>query len=84
MPTLTFIEDDGTVHMCRRRFDASAMQAVVEALMPGITADCGGARACDACHDMWKAPPANGLHAPMDDKRDMAVCTDDCRPSSPA
>ena len=82
MPTLTFIEDNGVVHVVQARIGSSAMQAAVDASVPGITADCGGACACGTCHGYVEGAQAIGLPAPTDSERDMAECADDYRPNS--
>jgi 2Fe-2S ferredoxin len=50
MPTLTFIEHDGTAHQVQGTVGQSVMQAATFASVPGITADCGGACSCATCH----------------------------------
>lgn len=50
MPTVTFIEHNGTEHRVTFEVGQSAMQAATFAGVPGITADCGGACACATCH----------------------------------
>lgn len=50
MPTVTFIEFDGTVHEEQATCGVSLMRAAVDNGVPGIDADCGGACACATCH----------------------------------
>ena len=50
MPTLTYIESDGTTHSVEARLDRSVMQIAVEHSVPGILADCGGSCSCGTCH----------------------------------
>ena len=52
MPTIRFIEHDGTVHDIEAHAGRSLMLAAVENLVPGIDADCGGECACATCHVM--------------------------------
>jgi 2Fe-2S ferredoxin len=59
MPTIHFIQHDGT----RRSVDApagrSVMQAALDNLVPGIIGDCGGCCTCATCHvyvaSSWEA-----------------------------
>lgn len=59
MPTLTFIEHNGTEHQVNGNVGQSVMQAATFASVPGIPADCGGACSCATCHtyvdDAWLA-----------------------------
>lgn len=50
MPTIKFIEDCGTQHIVDAPEGTSAMQAAVNAGVPGIDGDCGGICACATCH----------------------------------
>lgn len=50
MPTLTFIEHNGTAHQVKGDVGQSVMQAATFASVPGIPADCGGACSCATCH----------------------------------
>src|ERR1700756_783806 len=50
MGKVTFIEFSGTSHIVEAKDGESLMQAAVGNLVPGITADCGGACACATCH----------------------------------
>ena len=42
MPKLTIIEFNGTEHHLEASDGQSVMQAAVDAMVPGILADCGG------------------------------------------
>lgn len=50
MPTVTFIEHDGTVHEVQAVDGLPLMRAAVDNAVPGIDADCGGQCACATCH----------------------------------
>lgn len=71
MPTLTFIEHNGTAHQVKGDIGQSVMQAATFASVPGISADCGGACSCATCHtyidDAWlgKVPEAQGMENDM-------------------
>jgi len=57
MPSVTFIEADGTEHVIELSVGTSLMQGAVTNLVPGIEGDCGGLCACATCHiyvsDEW-------------------------------
>lgn len=50
MGKVTYIEFNGTGHEVDATAGESLMQAAIGNLVPGITAECGGACACATCH----------------------------------
>jgi len=50
MPTVVYIEDNGTRHAIEVEVGETVMQGAVNNAIPGIDADCGGACACATCH----------------------------------
>lgn len=50
MPSISFVEPDGTVHLVEAEVGASLMEAARRRSIPGILAECGGACACATCH----------------------------------
>jgi ferredoxin, 2Fe-2S len=50
MPTITYIEHNGTEHPVDVPIGKSVMQGAVENNVPGIDAECGGECACATCH----------------------------------
>jgi ferredoxin, 2Fe-2S len=58
MPTITLIEHSGQDHTIDAEPGVSLMQNVMNNMVPGIDADCGGAGACGTCHcfidEQWK------------------------------
>jgi 2Fe-2S ferredoxin len=50
MPSVTYIEFNGTSHTVEGATGSSLMQTAVDNAIPGIDADCGGACACATCH----------------------------------
>jgi 2Fe-2S ferredoxin len=50
MPTVTYIEHNGTEHRIEVEEGHSVMQGAVDNNVPGIDADCGGECACATCH----------------------------------
>lgn len=57
MPTLTYIEFDGTEHTVKAELGISVMRGAIDHGVPGIDADCGGECSCATCHvivnDEW-------------------------------
>lgn len=50
MTKITFIEADGTKHDVEGKDGASVMTTAINANVPGIVAECGGACTCATCH----------------------------------
>jgi 2Fe-2S ferredoxin len=50
MPTVKFIEHDGTEHVVEGNSGDSLMSIAMKNLVPGIDADCGGECSCATCH----------------------------------
>jgi len=50
VPSVTYIEFDGTPHTVEADNGISLMQTAVDNEIPGIDADCGGGCACATCH----------------------------------
>ncbi len=50
MPTITYIEFNGTEHRIEVENGLSVMEGAVNNNVPGIDADCGGSCACATCH----------------------------------
>ena len=73
MIRILFIQPDGREQAVQARPGQSVMQAAIGAMVPGITADCGGACTCATCHgyvdEAWVArvPPASADEAEMID-----------------
>ncbi len=59
MPTIIFIEPDGTRKTVIADIGQSVMEAAVQNGVNGIDADCGGACSCATCHgyidEAWRA-----------------------------
>jgi 2Fe-2S ferredoxin len=59
MPTITYVEANGTEHAIEVAVGTSLMQAAVNHAIPGIEGDCGGMCACGTCHvyvpDAWRS-----------------------------
>lgn len=73
MTRILFIQPDGRERAVEAHPGQSVMQAAIGAMVPGITADCGGACTCATCHgyvdEAWLArvPPASPDEADMID-----------------
>ena len=82
MSTLTIIEFNGTEHRLAAEPGKSVMQTVIDALVPGIMADCGGSCSCATCHcyvdESWVAR----LPEPESTERDMLECALDPQQNS--
>ena len=82
MYKLTIIEFNGKEHHLEADDGKSVMQAAVDAMVPGIMADCGGSCSCATCHcyvdEDWavRLPPAESA------ERDMLECALDPRDNS--
>ena len=50
MPTIIYIDHDGTERPIEAKTGETVMEAAVKNSIPGIDADCGGACACATCH----------------------------------
>ena len=50
VPTIHYVEQNGTVHDVEVPVGTSIMQGAVNHLIPGIDGDCGGLCACGTCH----------------------------------
>lgn len=55
MPTIKFIEIDGTERVVEVEAGTSVMEAAVGNMVPGVDGDCGGQCACATCH-VYVAP----------------------------
>jgi len=50
MPTITYIEFDGTRHEISGEHGSTVMRVAIDNGVPGIDADCGGECSCATCH----------------------------------
>jgi 2Fe-2S ferredoxin len=81
-PTLVFIEHLGTEHRVQVEPGTSVMQAALNASVPGILADCGGACACGTCHAYVEGEAVARLEPATSSERDMVECAIDPLPHS--
>ena len=50
MPSITYIEHDGTTHQVEAQAGLTLMEGAVNNDVPGIEAQCGGGCSCATCH----------------------------------
>lgn len=83
MPTITYLQPDGSKHVLEVANGTSLMQAAVTHGLPGIVAECGGSAMCATCHvyvdAQWqdKLPPMDAVEQEMLDS-----VADERRPES--
>jgi len=71
MPTITYIDPDGTRHDIEVEVGATVMEGAIDNAVPGIVAECGGACACATCHgyvdEQWldSLPPMEAMEDAM-------------------
>jgi 2Fe-2S ferredoxin len=71
MPHIIFIQQDGSAQTVPAADGESVMQAAVNALVPGIVADCGGACSCATCHAYVDEEWVDRVPAASQDELDM-------------
>lgn len=71
MTRILFIQHDGHEQHVDAQPGQSVMQAALGAMVPGITADCGGACTCATCHGYVDEAWVPRVPAPSHDELDM-------------
>ncbi|MCL5042124.1 MAG: 2Fe-2S iron-sulfur cluster-binding protein [Gammaproteobacteria bacterium] len=82
MPTITLIEHNGTQHSIVGEVGQSIMQAAMNAMIPGIQGDCGGACSCATCHAFVEESWVAALPAAEDTEIDMLEFASERRDNS--
>ncbi len=86
MPSIKFLQPDGTERIVEADDNISLMQAAVEHRVPGIEGECGGAMACATCHvyidPAWKARVENQDNEQSEEEIDILDLAYDVRESS--
>ena len=82
MPSVTFIEHNGTAHTVEAVSGQSLMRAAVDNGVPGIDADCGGMCACATCHVFVEPEWVARLAAPSQQEEEMLNFTAERRETS--
>jgi len=84
MPSITFIEHDGTKHVVDVDAGTTARDAAIDNAIPGIDGDCGGNCACATCHvfvaDEWI--DATGKAKPESNEAELLQFADDYKENS--
>ena len=68
MPKIVFIESGGTEHQVEAELGQSVMEAAMQNMVPGLTADCGGNGSCATCHGFVDSSWSNKLEPASDDE----------------
>lgn len=71
MPTITYIEFNGTEHRVEVPEGASLMQGAIDNMVPGILGDCGGSCTCATCHAYVDPAWATRIEGPGGDEEMM-------------
>ena len=71
MPTVKFIEHNGTEHVVEGNSGDSLMSIALNNLVPGIDADCGGECSCATCHVLIDDAWASKTGSPSEQEESM-------------
>jgi 2Fe-2S ferredoxin len=71
MPTITYIEHNGTEHQIEAEVGATLMQTALDNGVPGIDGDCGGECSCATCHVMVKENWTSTVGGPNESEEEM-------------
>lgn len=82
MPTIKFIEHDGTEHLVQAEVGQSVMQAAINHQVPGVLGDCGGSCSCATCHGYVDAACIERVPPASQDESDMLDCALEVRDNS--
>jgi 2Fe-2S ferredoxin len=82
MPTIHFVESNGTQHAVQADVGQSIMQAAVNNGVPGILADCGGSCSCATCHCYVDAAWVARVPEAESYEIELLTCALDVRPNS--
>ncbi|NHN39871.1 2Fe-2S iron-sulfur cluster binding domain-containing protein [Pseudomaricurvus alcaniphilus] len=74
MPTVTFLNHDGSAQEVNVESGTSLMQAAIDNGVEGIVAECGGACSCATCHCYIAEGWMEKVGLPSDLERDMLDC----------
>lgn len=75
MPTLKFIQADGSTRELSTADGSSVMQAATGAGIQGIVAECGGSAMCATCHVYVDEAWVDRLPAALANELEMLECT---------
>ncbi|MEQ9314455.1 MAG: 2Fe-2S iron-sulfur cluster-binding protein [Henriciella sp.] len=82
MPTITYIDHDGTERPIEAKNGETVMETAIKNSVPGIDADCGGACACATCHVYVDEAFMEKVGQPEDMEQSMLDFAENVRPNS--
>lgn len=83
MPTITYILTDGTKKDIQVEAGANVMRTAIDADIPGILAECGGAAMCATCHVYVDQNSTSAFSKVSDVEEEMLECVaEDRKPES--
>lgn len=82
MPTLIFVQHDGSEQQVQADVGQSVMQVAVNNQVPGILGDCGGSCSCATCHGYVDPDWARHMPAAESYENDMLTCAMDVTDAS--
>lgn len=82
MPTIIFVQPDGSEQHVHAEVGQSVMQAAISNQVPGILGDCGGSCSCATCHGYVEPDWAKHMPAAESYEHDMLTCAMDVTESS--
>lgn len=77
MPTIIFVQPDGSKQSVHAEVGQSVMQAALNNQVPGILGDCGGSCSCATCHGYVEQDWAEHMPAAKSYENDMLTCAMD-------
>jgi 2Fe-2S ferredoxin len=82
MPTITYIDSDGTTRTADGEVGSTVMETAIKNNVPGIEAECGGACACATCHVYIDEAWTEKVGGPSPMEEDMLDFGYDVQPNS--
>ncbi|MBL1418897.1 MAG: 2Fe-2S iron-sulfur cluster binding domain-containing protein [Alphaproteobacteria bacterium] len=83
MPIITYLLADGTKMNIEAEAGANVMRTAIDADVPGILAECGGAAMCATCHVYVEEEKASIFSEISDVEEEMLECvTEERKPES--
>jgi 2Fe-2S ferredoxin len=82
MPTIIYVEHDGTRHEVEVEEQLTLMEGATMNLVPGVEGMCGGVCSCATCHCYIEGEWAEKLHPPQPGELHMLDTASHRKPSS--
>ena len=82
MPSVTYIEHDGTAHTVEVPVGITLMDGSVRNNLPGILAECGGSCSCGTCHVYVEESWLERLEEPDPSETELVEFIDNRRDTS--